>query len=453
MISMLLSEAANATQAQLLGDDRTFSGCSTDSRSLKTDQLFIALQGENFDGHEFISSAEKSGAAAALVQKDYDLEHELALIKVADTRKAMGWLAKHWRSRLSIPLVAVTGSNGKTTVKEMLSSVLSQQESVLVTKGNLNNDIGVPLTLFGLGDEHQYAVIEMGANHAGEIEWLTEIASPSVALITQCAPAHLEGFGSIDGVAKAKAEIFSGLQKDGVAIINADDNYSGLWREKAAVNRQISFALHAEADVTAKEIELDSANNSSRFILNTSKCAETVNLPLLGEHNVANALATTACCLALDLPLSVVKTGLERMQAVKGRLQLKKGIHDVRIIDDTYNANPTSLSAAIKVACAYTGPSWLVLGDMGELGASTQDLHYGAGEIAREMGIKRLYAVGSLSQQAVRGFGEGAQHFSSMEELISELLSDLNEGLTLLIKGSRSMAMERVVNALQLEAE
>ena len=289
----------------------------------------------------------------------------------------------------------------------------------------------------------------MGANHAGEIDWLTQIATPSVAVITQCAPAHLEGFGSIEGVARAKAEIFSGLQEGGIAIINADDNFSELWREQASAYKQLSFSLHNNADIVTRNIQINSENNISQFLLETPVGEETINLPLPGEHNVANALAAVACCVALELPLSVIKSGLESMVSVKGRLQLKKGLHDIRIIDDTYNANPTSLAAAIKVACSFAGTSWLVLGDMGELGTSTEELHYDAGEAAREMGIERLYALGNLSREAVEGFGNGAQHFSSMEELLNTLVRDLTSDVTLLVKGSRAMAMEGVVNALQ----
>lgn len=451
MITMSLSEAALATGAQLLGADGSFQGCSTDSRSLKTDELFIALRGEHFDGHDFIQAVQKNGASAAMVDRNYDDHTDLSLLQVDDTRRAMGRLAEDWRSRFGIPLIAVTGSNGKTTVKEMLQAILSQQADVLATRGNLNNDIGVPLTLFGLCRQHRYAVIEMGANHVGEIAWLTRIAGPTVAVITQCAPAHLEGFGSVESVANAKAEIFEGLQQDGIAIINADDDYAELWNGKTAQYKRLSFGLRSDAHVVAGQIHIDPENNVTRFQLKTPVGTETISLPLPGEHNVMNALAATACCLAVDVPLSTIRTGLEGMNAVKGRLQLKKGINNIRIIDDTYNANPTSLAAATKVACSYPGACWLVLGDMAELGASSEDMHHSAGEAARESGIERLYAVGTLSNEAVAGFGKGARHFSTMEELINVLSGDLVQGITLLIKGSRSMAMERVVNALQVE--
>ena len=449
MINMRLSEAAVATQARLEGADVMFTACSTDSRSLQAGALFIALQGERFDGHAFIAAAREAGATAALVQNDS--EYDMPLLKVADTRKAMGYLAGDWRRRFTLPLIAVTGSNGKTTVKEMLSAILSQQSLVLATQGNFNNDIGVPLTLFGLDADHHYAVIEMGANHAGEIAWLTEIAAPTVALITQCAPAHLEGFGSVAGVARAKAEIFSGVQAGGMAVINADDDFSALWREQAMACEQISFALHKEADVVAGNIQMDAARNNSQFLLHTPIGKETLNLPLPGEHNIANALAATACCLALKLPLSLIKSGLENMTAVTGRLQGKTGRCGARIIDDSYNANPASLTAAVKVAAAGPGTAWLVLGDMGELGQAAGDLHYHAGETARTMGIERLYAIGDLSRQAVQGFGLGAQHFTTMDELKATLLAELKAGVTVLIKGSRSMAMEAVVAALQEE--
>lgn len=449
MINMLLSEAASVTQAEVCGEDLRFTGCSTDSRTLRKNQLFIALRGERFDGHEFIDAAQKTGACAVMVDRNYHDVPDIPLLKVDDTRIALGNLARGWRQRFSIPLIAVTGSNGKTTVKEMLSAILSQQAAVLSTTGNFNNDIGLPLTLFGMSDNHDYAVIEMGANHAGEIARLTELAAPTVAVITLCAPAHLEGFGSIEGVAHAKAEIFQGLQDGGVAVINADDNYAGLWRNKAGAHKQISFALSTDADVVARQIQFDSLSNCSRFDLQTEEGTETVQLPLAGEHNVANALAATACCLAINLPLSVIKSGLESMSPVKGRLQLKKGKNQIRIIDDTYNANPTSLTAAIKVACSYPGRCWLALGDMAELGEAAESLHYEAGESAREAGVEKLFAVGQLSQQTVTGFGEGARHFSDIEQMISVLSTELAEGVNLLVKGSRSMAMEQVVSHLE----
>ena len=451
MIEMRLSEAEVATNGKLVGDDRTFTGCSIDSRTIKPGELFIAINGENHNGHDFIEAAAAKGAAAAMV--DMGSDYKLPTIRVNNARASMGLLAGHWRGKFGIPFIAVTGSNGKTTVKEMVKAILSVDASltntkVLATQGNLNNDIGVPLTLFNLGREHRFAVIEMGANHAGEIRWSSGITKPDVALITQCAPAHLAGFGSIDGVAQAKAEIYEGLASTGTAIINADDDYSELWRGITRLNRQITFGMTAVADVTAKNMNMDVNEGQTHFSLEFNEREIDVSLNLPGEHNVFNALAASACCLALEIPLPRIKAGLEKMQAVKGRMQLKQGIKDSRIFDDTYNANPFSLAAALKVLRELPGSSWLVLGDMGELGKAETDFHRQAGERARAFGIERLYGLGKLSSQSVEEFGAGARHFSHMDELIETLRGDVGPGVNLLVKGSRAMGMERIVNAI-----
>jgi UDP-N-acetylmuramoyl-tripeptide--D-alanyl-D-alanine ligase len=330
MISMSLSKAAAAINANLIGDDAVFNGCSTDSRTIENGNLFIALSGENYDGHDYVSVAEERGASSLMLEKE--VSHVKPVLQVDNTRRAMGLLAKTWRDELSIPLVAITGSNGKTTVKEMVTSILSEISEVHATSGNLNNDIGVPLTLFGLDKKHQYAVIEMGANHPGEIEWLSSIARPNVAVITQCAPAHLEGFGSVEGVAKAKAEIYSGLQSNGTAIINADDEYADFWKKTCKHLKQFSFGIKSEtANVVAKDIKVLTEKNSIQFQLHCAKESIDIVLPLSGEHNVMNALAAAACCLSLDISLSSIKSGLEKMSPVKGRLQVKVGKKGSRI--------------------------------------------------------------------------------------------------------------------------
>lgn len=447
MIQMRLSEAADLLQAGLSGDDVEFSGCSTDTRSLTKGSLFIALRGENFDGHDFVEQAMQGGAVAALVE--YDLSDKAApIIIVEDSKEAMGKLASAWRNKFSLPVIAVTGSNGKSTVKEMLTSILSQHASVLSTWGNFNNDIGVPLTLFGLNEDHRFGVIEMGANHPGEINNLTTITRPDIALITLCAPAHIEGFGSIDGVADAKAEIFAGLSEDGVAIINADDNYAKVWLEKIADHKRLTFGLNKSADVSADDLHMDEHSGCTQFTLTTACAQASVKLNLLGLHNVRNALAAAACCIALNIPLTQIRDGLQLMQAVKGRLQMKTGLNNSRIIDDTYNANPASLEVAIEVATATSNRSWLVMGDMGELGEIALVSHQQAGESARAAGIERLYALGELSKQAVLAFGSGAKHFADKEELIATLKAELSDGLTVLVKGSRAMAMEEIVQSL-----
>ncbi|MCZ6804548.1 MAG: UDP-N-acetylmuramoyl-tripeptide--D-alanyl-D-alanine ligase [Proteobacteria bacterium] len=450
MISMSLSKAAIATKSNFNGKDIIFSGCSTDSRTIEKGNLFIALKGDYFDGHEYVSVAEENGASSLMVERE--VSHTKPMLKVKDTRKAMGLLARSWREAMTIPLIAITGSNGKTAVKEMVSSILSEISEVHATSGNLNNDIGVPLTLFGLDKKHQYAVIEMGANHPGEIEWLSAIARPNVAVITQCAPAHLEGFGGIEGVAKAKAEIYSGLPSSGTAIINADDAFADFWRASCKHLNQLTFGIESiHADVCAKNIEISTKDVSAQFELISIQGSIKIRLPLSGMHNVMNALAASACCLTLDVPLVSIKSGLENVSPIKGRLQLKTGKQGARIIDDTYNANPTSLSAALNVLSHYEGSRYLVLGDMGELGETAVQHHKAAGELARQAGIDGLFTMGDLSFNASQGFGPGSFHFDSYKALDKALINILNKDTTILIKGSRAMQMERVVNSLTEE--
>ena len=448
MINMLLSKAAASIHGDLAGEDLLFNGCSTDSRSMAGGELFIALRGEHFDGHAFVDQAQGNGAVAAMVERMFSGRNGMPLLIVDDTRRAMGSLAGYWRSCFNIPLIAVTGSNGKTTVKEMITSILSRTAPVLSTSGNLNNDIGVPMTLFSLADQHRFAVIEMGANHPGEIAALTRIARPTVAIITQCAPAHLEGFGSIDGVAKAKSEIFEGLEQGGTAIINADDDYAGLWREKAYAFHQISFSMRPGADIHATNISLDPETNKYSFVLHVDDVETGIQLPLPGTHNIQNALAAAACSFALGIGIQTIKAGLENVNFIKGRLQIKRGRCGARICDDTYNANPASLNAALNVVGAYPGRHWLILGDMGELGNTAASLHYAAGENARAVGFEKLFAIGPLSAQAVAGFGTGAMHFSAAEQLAEVVNAGLAADISVLVKGSRAMAMERIVDAI-----
>ncbi len=459
MIEFYLSELAQAFDTTLSGDDVKFIGCSTDTRQIKQGSLYVALRGEHFDGHEFVMEAQKKGASAVIVEKEVSCE--IPRLLVADTRKALADLARLWRQRFDLPLIAITGSNGKTTTKEMLKNIFAQisptnhstpdrfqnATKVLATQGNFNNDIGVPLTLFNLQAEHDYAVIEMGANHPGEIADLTDIAQPTVATITQCAPAHLEGFKSVKGVALAKGEIFSNLKAGGIAVINNDDTYANLWHELAASHPILSFALNKAADVTAVDIQLN--NNSSDFTLQSKSGLMAIHLPLPGQHNIMNALTASACALACGCPLNAIQQGLQNMQSVKGRLQQRKGINGITLIDDTYNANPASLNAALAVLHNNTPPKWLVLGDMNELGTDSTEFHRQAGQRAREIGIERLWAIGEKSHYAVDSFGEGAQHFVNHNELIQSLQAQLSHHVTVLIKGSRGMQMEKVVNALQ----
>lgn len=437
---MSLSLLADKLQATHRGRDAVFTGVSTDTRTLAKGDLFVALTGPHFDGHGFLSEAIAAGAAGALLGRA--LETPLPYVETPDTRRALGTLAAFWRSQFKMPLVAVTGSNGKTTVKEMLAAILAHRGKGCVTRGNLNNDIGVPLTLLRLRADDAYAVIEMGMNHRGEIDYLTRLARPTVALITNVGEAHLAGLGSVEAIARAKGEIFAGLAADGTAVINADDAYSELWESLAAPRRVVTFGLDRKADVSA---EVAPAGDGCALRLKTPEGALDVRLPLLGKHNALNALGATATALAAGAALSEVRAGLEKLKPVSGRLEVKSGINGARVIDDTYNANPASLAAGLQVLRDFPGERALVLGDMAELGPAAVDIHRRVGELAKSLGIQRLFALGELSRHAVESFGHGARHFDNPEALVDALIGCSHGEMTLLVKGSRVMRMERVV--------
>jgi len=446
VIRMQVGEAARVLKAECSDGATEFFGCSTDSRSCDRRELFVALKGPNHDGHAHVAEASQRGAAAALVSRVVDTR--LPSIRVVDTLDALGRLAAHWRNRFELPVIGVTGSNGKTTVKDMLASILRAGLPVLATRGNLNNEIGLPLTLMELGDEHRMAVIEMGANHPGEIARLARLARPHVGVITQCAPAHLEGFGSVEGVARAKGELFANLDADGTAVINADDRFAPLWRELAGTRRCVSFGLDTPADV---RVTWHAHDGGSRIELATWAGPIDVLLPLPGRHNVANAAAAAAAALAAGASAEAIASGLARMRPVPGRLEVKTAGDGVRIIDDTYNANPASLEAALAVLAEFPGRHWLVLGDMAELGEDAPELHRRAATLVREHGVERLLTIGDLSRLTAASFGAAARHHGTMEELIATLKDSIEPDTTVLIKGSRSMGMERAVAALTSE--
>ncbi len=448
-MKLRLSELASTLEGRLQGADAEFADVCTDTRDLRRGNLFVALRGENFDGHEFLRKAATLGAAGALVNTPQSVD--LPQVVVEDSLLGLQRCASAWRARFKLPVIGVTGSNGKTTVKEMIAAVLGQTHAVLATHGNLNNHIGVPLTLLKLRQNHDYAVIEMGASHAGEIALLNRLARPAVAVINNAGSAHLEGFGSPEGIARAKGELFADLAADGTAIINADDEYAGLWAELAGDRRQLRFGLHVGADVSARAIESD--GSSTRFRLLVPGAEAAVELPLTGRHNVMNALAAGAVCYALDLPAAEIAYGLAQMKPVSGRLQIRTMAIGARIIDDSYNANPASLAAALDTLGHYSGESWLVLGDMGELGADAEAAHARAGHAARDAGVVRMFAVGPLSAVAIASFGEGGQHFSDQTKLIEAVQDELIPGVTVLVKGSRSARMDRVASALETTAE
>ena len=442
-----LREAARLLEAEVSpGVDGVFATVGTDSRRLPADALFVALSGPNFDGHDFIAAARQQGARAALVSR-WVTTDPLPQLRVADTRLALGRLAASWRTRFTGPLIALTGSNGKTTLKEMLAAILRRRGSTLATEGNLNNDIGVPLTLLRLNAEHGYAVIEMGANHHGEIAYLTGLARPDVAIVNNAGPCHLEGFGDVAGVARAKGEIFQGLSATGVAIVNRDDPHADDWIGLNPGRRIVDFGLDRPAAVSARI--LDAATNRFRLIVPAGETE--IRLPLPGRHNIRNALAAAAGALAAGATLDDIRRGLESLRDVGGRLQRLRGQHGGTVIHDAYNANPASLAAALHTVGAGPGRKWLVLGDMRELGPVASELHAQSGRETRTTGFERLYALGEHSRAASAAFGEGGRHFTDLEALVDALSRDLEhhaEPPTILIKGSRGMRMERVVTVL-----
>lgn len=448
---MLLSEAAIAMHATLIGQDTTISCVGTDSRNITKGMLFVALKGDNFDGHDYAELAIAQGAAAVLVS-DSSLNVTPALL-VNDTCLALGQLAAYWRSKFAIPVAAITGSNGKTSVKEMLASILrsaSQKSSeVLATVGNLNNHIGLPLTLLKLNPQHRYVVVEMGMNHAGEISYLSNIGKPTVAVINNAGSAHIGELGSLEAIAKAKGEILEGLTADGIAVINADDVYAPLWTALAKPHQVMTFGLEHKADVTATYQLLASASDIE---ISTPQGAVEVMLPAPGKHNVLNALAATTAALAMGVPLNIVKAGLENYAGVKGRLQPLAGLNGALVIDDTYNANPMSMKVAIDVLMAKSGERLLVLGDMGELGDDAENLHAEIGLYAKTAGIDALFTLGNLSQAMSKAFGADAKHYETPAALAADLIAKMKPKVSVLVKGSRFMAMERVVNEIVIDS-
>ena len=447
---MTLREAAGAMAGVLQGDDRSFSGVSTDTRTIAPGELFVAIKGERFDAVAFLDEAFARGAAGAVVPGDApETACRGACIRVDDTRAALGRLAAWWRRRFELPIVAVTGSNGKTTVKDMIASVLRVRcgaEEVLATEGNLNNDIGMPLTLLKLRAGHRYAVIEMGMNHAGEIRYLSTLAAPTVALVTNAGSAHIGLLGSVEAIARAKGEIYEGLGDDGIAIVNADDPFADLWRSLNAHRRTIDFGLDAPAEVRGR---YTGHALHSEIVLQTPAGEAAFRLDVPGVHNVRNALAAAAVGYALGLPQTQTAEGLAAFRGPKGRLQRVAGRNGAVLVDDTYNANPESALAAVAVLSAMPGRRMLVLGDMGELGGETERGHARVGAAARAAGIEALYTLGNASAAAAAAYGDGARHFERLEDLLAALAPELDADTTVLVKGSRFMRMERVVQALE----
>ncbi|MBI3527827.1 MAG: UDP-N-acetylmuramoyl-tripeptide--D-alanyl-D-alanine ligase [Betaproteobacteria bacterium] len=444
-----IATAAHAIGARQIGANAVFDRVTTDSRDLRPGDLFVGIRGERFDGQAFADQAFSAGAAAVMVEAGAQiLTPNARVIEVDDSRLALGRLAAFWRGRFISPLIAVTGSNGKTTVKEMLASILRQiagESGVLATAGNLNNDIGMPLTLLRLNARHRYAVVEMGMNHLGEIAYLSRLARPTIALINNAGTAHIGELGSVDAIARAKGEIFEGLEKNGTAIINSDDAFADYWRGLARGRRMVDFGLDKKAAVSAR-YELTVFASLVTFRTPREQFVATLGIP--GLHNIKNALAAVACAYALDVPESAIAAGLASYAGLKSRLQRKRHASGALVIDDTYNANPESMQAAIAVLAAYQGRTIFVMGDMGELGDNAEAMHATIGEFAKRAGVNAMFALGEMSAAAARSFGEGGRHFSSIDELVGALAGGLEHGSTVLVKGSRFMRMERVVEAL-----
>jgi len=439
---MSLAEAASMTGGRASGGNPVFTGVSTDTRSLRSGDLFVALRGERFDGHAFLPQAKSGGASAAMVDRRHQGESPLPVVVVDDTRLALGTLARGWRSQFAPALIAVTGSNGKTTVKEMLASILrahAGDREVLATAGNLNNDIGLPLTLLRMREHHRWCAIEIGMNHKGEIAYLAAIAQPTVALVNNAQREHLEFMRSVAEVAAENASVFDALPAGGVAVINADDAQAALFRKAAGRRKVVDFGLDAKAAVTgsctlaplSSEIEIRAGGRTK------------ATLAIPGLHNVRNALAAAACAFAVGIKEKTIAEGLSAFRPYAGRLQIKQARNGATVIDDTYNANPDSVRAAIDVLASCPAPTALVLGDMGEVGSQAAEFHREVGSYACAKHISRLYAIGDATRHAVEAFGAAGRHFDSVDELVAGI-----EGKSILVKGSRFMKMERVVAAL-----
>jgi UDP-N-acetylmuramoyl-tripeptide--D-alanyl-D-alanine ligase len=446
---MRLDAIAMWSHGRLLGSDATLdqaeiTGVAIDTRKLQPGNLFVALVGEHVDGHDYLDEAAARGAIAALVTRRVD--SALPQVLVNDAVLALGDLASARRAQCDVRVVGITGSNGKTTVKTLVASILSRHGRTHVSAGNHNNELGLPLSLLQMPRDTEYAVLEMGAGKPGDIAYLAAIARPDIGLVTLIAPAHLERMGSIEGVAETKGALYQALPADGIAIINADDAFASFFDGLAGTRQVLRFGLDHAADVGA--VIASQGVDGSRFMLSTPRGDVEVNLPLPGRHNVANALAATAVALALQVPLDTIVAGLEQVPAVAGRLRREVCSGGWTVIDDSYNANPGSMAAAIDTLLLATGERWLVLGDMAELGPDARALHAGVGERARQRGIDRLFAVGPLGVATVEAFGTGGEHFDDKTALIAALQAQLHPGVTCLVKGSRSAGMEQVAAAI-----
>jgi UDP-N-acetylmuramoyl-tripeptide--D-alanyl-D-alanine ligase len=441
---MKLSALAKIINGSFVGNDVEFNQISIDSRVIHANDCFIAIKGDVFDGHDYIADVAAKNVAVVVVDRDVDTS--IPVIKVKNTRQALKDIAHFYRENAHIPVVGITGSCGKTTTRALLENILKQHSAVLASQKSFNNDIGLPLTLLQLKPSHEYLVLEIGTNHPGEIAALTDIARPTVSVITMVGPVHIEAFGSVENIAIEKGAIYAGLTPEGIAVMNADDPFVTTWK-KAVKNRVITFGIEKNADVMAKDITIAN-NGETTFTLVFPDQSIDIHLPLLGEHNVANALAAACCAFALQIPLNAIKKGLETVQPEYGRLIEKEGFLGATILDDSYNANPASVKAAIQLITHRSQHAILVLGDMKELGDHAAQMHAEIGAYAKSAGIKKIFCLGELSLQTAKAFGDNAQHFDDHGSLIESLKAAMSSHDIVLVKGSRSMKMETVVKAL-----
>jgi UDP-N-acetylmuramoyl-tripeptide--D-alanyl-D-alanine ligase len=443
MIPLCLAEIAQAINGEIVGDDITIDSINTDSRALKNGELFLALKGPNFDAHRFLNQVVELGCAAVIV--DHQCELNIPQVIVKDTHKALGDIAAYVKAKVAPKTVAITGSSGKTTVKEMVAAILSRLGTVLATKGNFNNDIGVPLTLLRLEQKHDFAVVELGANHMGEIAYTSALVKPDVAIINNIAAAHLEGFGDLCGVARAKGEIFEGLNSNGIALYNLDCKLADKWQWRLTDKTVRKFSCFQEADCFSNDVVLDD-NGCASFKLNTYQGNTNIELTVPGKHNVCNAVAAATIALEFGANLDDIRLGLADMSPVQGRMNLHQLSASFKLIDDTYNANVESIKAATDLLSSYSGRRILILGDMGELGAQARGYHQEVGEYARACKIDDLLTIGVLSQSTADAFN--GQHFSERAQLMNCLISlveNEKQNISILVKGSRSARMENVV--------
>ena len=446
MIRFAVQDAASELGCEARGAACVFEGVAIDSRKLRAGELFVALPGENVDGHQYVEAAAAKGAAAALVSHWQAVD--LPQIRCPDPAIALGQLAGAWRRQCDTRVVGITGSNGKTTVKGMLASIVGETEQVLATEGNFNNEIGLPLTLCRLQPEHRIAILEMGASKPGDISYLSNIAGPQVGLITNAGAAHLQGMGSVEGVARVKGELIEALPADGIAVLNADDDCFELWRKIAGQRTVRTFGLDQAADLGGV---YQSRADGCVVQLLTDQGVTEIRLRVGGRHNGANALAAAMTALILGFDLDRISAGLANFEPLAGRLTIQATAAGWTLVEDTYNANPASLKAGLAMLAEHHGERWLVLGDMAELGPDSAALHFQSGAEARRMGVERLYCTGDMSRHAISGFGSNAEFFDSRKALVQRFQADVHDGVICLVKGSRSMQMETVAAAMVAE--